>query len=1230
MQLLEGDYVYSATDLNNYLECRHLVALGREVAQGRLRKPDVVDLTAELVARKGSEHEQAQLEAYVAQHGTGVVRFDERPPNSRAGLLAAEALTLEAMASGAAIIYQATFFDGRFVGHADFLRRVERPCTRWAWSYEVIDTKLALSPKPYFLIQLCNYSEHLERLQGTAPEHGYVVFGNREERPFRIATYGAYYRHLRDAFLHWMETGEDAYPLEVPHCDVCVWTTTCEQRREKDDHLSLVAGIRGDQIDKLEDAGITTMTALAEASRRPHRMTDAMFRNLRTQAELQLEQRRNIAAGVPNPYRYRFRGPEDGEDSEETSTAPSNGNHPAPLSRGNAAAPSCGNQPAPAPSNGLVSKRPDPVGFGKMPEPARGDIFFDIEGDPLYRADRGLEYLFGVYLPDEDRYEGFWATNPSEERAAFEQCVDFIEARRKRYPGMHVYHYAAYEKTALGRLMGTFASRENEVDRFFTIGLFVDLYPVVRQAMWISQPSYSLKKVEDFYGWRRETQTRGGDDSIVMFESWLATGDAAILEDIRRYNEDDCRSTHALREWLVTLRAEYNALRAERNDEHSEPIPWRAAQTEPPPEEPLERTALEASLLAGISPPADLTELRLLPDAVRERWLLGNILQYHRRENKPAYWEYFHRCEYVEELVEFDRKAIGSLRRRLDIPPRALSARDRNLVYTYEYPLQEHDLGPVVHCPDLQKPVTEIVTHDELARIIELKLSSEMAASLRALIPGPPISHKARQLGLERIAELLLAGRLESDHAATSALLRAAMPRFIGLPAGATIQPPTVDGSSLADAIARLDNSYLFVQGPPGSGKSTFGAEAVVTLLRAGKRIGLMANCHKALHGLLHKIEATASKAGYRFSGLHKSSDSTEDSDFVSRLDVPMVRSATKVVALDAELVSGTAFFWPTVDPPGQFDVMIIDEAGQVSIADALNASIAARNVVLLGDPQQLPQVVQGWHPVGTGRSILDHLLDSGATQSPLAEPAALDTHAVTRHAGTASPDADTVAPDRGIFMDVSFRMQPDLARFVSETSYDGRLHADPRTAGNRVDSSGLRGGGLAYLPVSHEGNGRYSMEEASLIVEEVRALLRDGTFVHFGAAPERIVQEHILIVAPYNLQRRKIRELLEASGFRDVAVGTVDKFQGQQAPVVFYSMATSSGDDLPRDMGFLFDRNRFNVAISRAQCLSVLVCSPRLLDVRCRNAEQMGLVSLLCGFVERQTVEPPTSLSPI
>jgi uncharacterized protein len=283
-------------------------------------------------------------------------------------------------------------------------------------------------------------------------------------------------------------------------------------------------------------------------------------------------------------------------------------------------------------------------------------------------------------------------------------------------------------------------------------------------------------------------------------------------------------------------------------------------------------------------------------------------------------------------------------------------------------------------------------------------------------------------------------------------------------------------------------------------------------------------------------------------------------------------------------LLAGTAWLFSREDMAGVVDTLFVDEAGQVSLADALALGTCARNVVLLGDPQQLGQVSQGIHPEGASASVLEHLLGGD----------------------------DTVSADRGLFLSRTWRMHPDVCRFISETSYEGRLHAVPACERQRIDSSGLSGTGLRWLPVEHEGNRGSSVEEADRIAAELE-LLVGATFTDRDGRERRLGWDDILVVTPYNAQVRCLRARLGPHA----RIGTVDKFQGQEAPVVFFSMATSSGDDLPRNLEFLFSRNRLNVAISRAQSLAVLVASPELLEIRCRTIEQMRMVNALCRFVE-------------
>lgn len=1137
MQQIDGQFVFSASDLNDFLECDHLVELQRRVAQGELVRPEPDPATA-LLARKGDEHERRHLERLQAQHDGEVVVFSTNGDRSVTAWRAAEAETLAAMERGSRIIYQATFFDGTFLGRADFLRRVERPCRRWTWSYEAVDTKLALNPKPYYLVQLCNYSEHVGRLQGSMPHEMHVVLGSGDERHFRVDDFAAYYRNLKQRFLQWMGVASHTtYPFEKSHCTICSWSKACAQRREADDHLSLVANIRRDQIAKLEAGGITTLAALATATtdRRPFGMVESTFDKLSHQARLQHVGR------TEHRHVYDLLEHDEGD------------------------------------------------GFERLPQPDDGDLFFDIEGDPLYAPERGLEYLFGFYLSKEDAYKAFWARDDRRERAAFEDAIDFLVERRRAYPGMHVYHYAPYETTALRRLMGFYATRERELDDLLRNEVFVDLYGVVRQSLRISQPSYSIKKLEAFYGMTRTTGVRRGDDSIVMFESWLTGGDDAILADIERYNEDDCRSTHRLREWLLGRREEWER-------RYGRALAWREVRSEETPGDDG-RGELAHRLLDNLPVPRTLEDLRQSAESVRERWLLGHLISYHAREAKPAYWRLFDRCANPDRLLEFDHEAIGGLKLRDDIAPEKVK---QSYIYTYAFPEQQHNLGSdSPYSPHHCAPAGTIVDIDDERGLLRIKLSRKIVPNtLRALIPGKPIETATKRDALVRIANTYLDGSLAQRFPGTRSLLLASKPHL--LHPRLFVQPAHVDAASVGEVVGDLDGSHLVVQGPPGSGKSTIGAAGIVDLLARGKRIGILANGHKAIHNLLRKVEQTAFARGISFVGLQKFTAGNEGSEYESPLPEPMVlavHDAGDFTATAHALAAGTSWLFAREDLAGAYDYLVIDEAGQVSLADAVACSAAARNVVLLGDPLQLAQVSQGAHPTGTGLSVLQHALG----------------------------EDETVDPACGVFLDVSYRMHPDICAFISHAVYDDRLHAAPDCANNAVEAPGLTGSGLRYMPVEHDANYRASSEEAAAIVAAVRELLQ-GT-VTVGTQPPRPLTQHdILVVSPYNAQRTRIRQYLEAAGLGEIRVGTVDKFQGQEAPVVFYSMATSSGATLPRDLEFLFEKNRLNVAISRAQCMTVLVCSPRLLELRCRTPEEMALVNLLCAYVERSQLTAPLS----
>jgi len=1163
VQLLDGRFVYAASDLNDYLECRRLTELEALVARRLLVEPEAVDDQAALVRRKGEEHERSHLDRLKREYQDELVEFGR----SDAGMESyheAEAATLAAMRRGARVIYQATFFDGTFIGRADFLRRVPIPSPVLGdYSYEVVDTKLALAAKGYFLVQLCNYSEHLERLQGVLPRYGYVILGTGEEEHFRLNDYMAYYQHLKRAFLRYVSEAaldgiEQArqYPLKVSHCKYCAWDPACESQRRADDHLSFVAWMRNDQIAKLQTAGITRLGELAQAGdeQRPLGMSVETYAKLRRQASLQARARQE-----------------------------------------------------PEPSYMLLPNEPA-LGFELLPAPSTGDVFFDIEGDPLFQPGRGLEYLFGCWMPDDaEPYRAFWGLDRPGEKLAFEQLVDFITERRRKFPAMHVYHYASYEKSALRRLAQEHGTREEEVDDILRAEVLVDLFTVVRQALAVSEERYGLKNLERFYQLKRQTETKKGDESILMFERWIIEGDRKLLDDIEAYNRDDCRSTHLLREWLLARRAEAAA-------KFGVELPWRPLKA---PHEPCHpefvescktcksrrdnereeerRSDLERALLPAILPQTE-QEYAMMQPAARMRYLMGVLLAYHRREERPDWWEYFDRCENVDDLLEFDKAALAGLTLLENVP--AEDAGRKSFIYTYYFPDQQHKMQPgEAHDPREVHSAGTIVSIDDDKNLLRLKTKApiERARKINELIPPGPPRTAVQRNALKRIATVLCAERLREQNPATFDLLSNSNPRVPGM---SVLQPETVNAAGVSSVVSELDDSYLFIQGPPGSGKSTVGSQVISDLLESGARVAVASTSHAAIHHLLRKVEACMVERGRRFVGLYKHSKNNPGSEYRSLLPSPCILSVADNDPFEQgeyELAGGTVWLFAREQLAGAFDYLFIDEAGQVALGDALAMSLCARNIVLLGDPSQLAQVSQGRQPLHAGDSVLQHLLG----------------------------DDQTVRRDRGIFLDVSHRMQPEICTFVSDAMYDGRLRPAIGTELHRVRHGDDERAGLYFHPMEHGGNGASSEEEAQYVVSQLVALLPGGCVTDSWprnlAGIERPLEDSdVIVVTPYNAQRRLINRRLIEAGLSSVRVGTVDKFQGQEAAIVFYSMATSSGEDLPRNMGFLFDRNRFNVAISRARAVSVLVCSPRLLDIRCHTAEQMALVNLLCAFDER------------
>ncbi len=628
---------------------------------------------------------------------------------------------------------------------------------------------------------------------------------------------------------------------------------------------------------------------------------------------------------------------------------------------------------------------------------------------------------------------------------------------------------------------------------------------------------------------------------------------------------------------------------------------------------------------------AEAEELDALQRALLERTTdaaahrrLAHLLAYHRREDKPVWWAYFDRLdrEGAYDAVDEDTEALGGMELCAEIaaePDPAAKRRGGNLIYTYRYPRQQHKLGKKPVDPVTRKSGGEVVSIDDEARLIRLK-RNPAAPHPRTLIPGPPINTDEQKNALRRFARAVLDGSAHERYPAAWDLLRAQAPRIRGLLPGARVQPalrPGAEAIAPADvaALAReLDRSTLVVQGPPGTGKTFTGAHVIADLLAQGKRVGVTSTGHHAIHNLLHAVEAVVTERGRAFRGVKKCTG--PDSQYASRLAAPFVECRTENEAFgEFDLVAGTAWLF-TRDDLAPLDVLVIDEAGQVALADALAMATSAASVVLLGDPLQLAQVSLAEHPEGAGASVLDHLLAAAEREHDARQPAA------------AAADG-TVPEDRGVFLDRSFRMHPELCEFISEMVYGGRLHAASSCERQRVDAAWFAGAGLRYVPVEHAGNAQSSPEEVEAVVEIVAGLV-GGTFTARDGATRPLGLADILVVSPYNAQVALLKRALRARFGTDARVGTVDKFQGQEAPAVIYSLAASSAEDAPRGADFLLEENRFNVAVSRGRALAVLVCSPRILETRCTGVGQVRAVAAFCAFArhaersaERRLPEP-------
>lgn len=732
------------------------------------------------------------------------------------------------------------------------------------------------------------------------------------------------------------------------------------------------------------------------------------------------------------------------------------------------------------------------------------------------------------------------------------------------------------------RLMGRFATREVELDALLRGGAFVDLYMVVRRAMIAGVESYSIKELEPFFGYQRIQDLRDAAMSRRLVEHAIEAGtvDEGIQNHMRiveDYNREDCESAKRLREWLEELRAEV----IEQGAELPRPVLGDGEASEEVSKLDRELQRLRDGLLDGV--PAD-PEART--DEQHGRFLLAHMMEFHRREDKATWWEYFRLLDLEESGYADERRAVAGLEFVEEVQGGAAP------VHRYRFPFQDLDARPGDDLRDAEGTSFGSVQAVNFAdQTLDIKKRKAKAAEHRkALVLFSRVSAKPLQESLMRLGLFVIESGLKPVtpyKAAVELLLR--RPSTLVGASGGFVEEGEDTLQAACRLVKQLDGHVLAIQGPPGTGKTFTGAIMICELVRAGFKVGISAVSHKVIVNLMEGAMKQGAHRGQSLLAVHKQSGQYEGSWNIERLDrYPAILK--RLQCGEANIVGATAWCWSRPDFEQSVDVLIIDEAGQMSLSNVLAVAPAGRSLVLLGDPQQLEQPIQSSHPEGSEVSALSHLL-----------------------AGE-----DTMPQDKGLFLGETYRLHPKIARFTSEVYYEGRLTARSELANQAIlpkaNNCSLSGSGLRFLAVAHAGNQARSYEEAKAIKGVVGDLMDSGHWRDKDEIVHGITPEDILIVAPYNAQVAALTEAVPELAHR---IGTVDRFQGQEAAVVIYSMTSSSTEDAPRGMEFLYDAHRFNVATSRAMAMCILVGSPALFEPECRAPRQMKMANGFCRYLE-------------
>ncbi len=1157
----QATYRYSPSDMILYMRSPFATWMERFKVEQPAEANKILlddDPMMTLLANKGTLHEQNYLSALKAQYGDDQVVIIDRSKGQ------AEQDTLDAIRKGYKVIYQGFLSRDNFIGYIDFLIRHEGHSALGDYYYQPCDTKLTKTVRPYFLMQLCAYSWILEAAQGRLPDECSLVLGNQEVETFRIQQFYAYFHYLKDDFLSFQGNFSVSQCPDPAFCtDFGRWETYAKALLNEMDSLALVANIRKSQIKKLNRAGINTLSALVETEKSYiSGVSEGTFSKLKAQAKIQKQSK---GKDIPN-----FE----------------------------------------------VIEHDNGKGLSALPPASRLDVYFDIEGHPL--VDGGLEYLWAVSYIDADApkgkqhaYKDWWAHTEEQEKHAFELFIDWVYERWQQDNKMHIYHYASYEVSAIRRISNRYNTKTDKVDELLRNNVFVDLYKIVKNGLLIGEPSYSLKNIEHLYRGKRETAVASGDESIVFYEKWRESGGVEKwcqdekgyaswlsadsfnwnnwpeLMQIREYNIDDCESTLELVDWLRNQASEYHIQYVDPNADIEE-----QERTEAQEKYSEKKAALQARQQALLKHFQDAAQLHDDPKA----HLLKDLIEYFIRESKAKAWEYFDRLEkshaelFDDECVIVDIKAIhryeenGKMIVECDFDDTQPIRKDKFKAAT----VLEHDLKVDALKFEAKEDKTILIL---TMRGSEANKLPEAFAILGKdpFIDTAKLEYKICNVAEKYFNESKVAGPLE-------AILSQSSPVFQGsqslLPITRSLYPENETYiNAIIDAVKNMDNTCLCIQGPPGAGKTYTAEHVIKALLAEGKRVGILSNSHAAIMNLMEPLLTEPVNIvkvggfGNNQAEFQEKYPKEQYANFTYRTSFDFTKKQPYSIF---QLVGATAYALCDDEAwSNPLDYLFIDEASQVSLAHLVGVSSAARNIILMGDQMQLEQPTQGAHPGKAGLSCLQYFLGD---------------HAV-------------VPEELGIFLERTFRMHPAVCEPLSKVVYEGKLVSDAATQNQAIvipkPEAIHQQNGVIWLPLAHEGNTQCSQEEVEHIKKLIKELLT-GTFQdkHHQTLP--MTENDILVVAPYNMQVNLLKEQLPEG----IRIGTIDKFQGQEAPVVIISMGVSDVNDSSRGLDFVFDINRLNVAVSRAKALAIIVSNLDLYKCQVNSILQLKKASFFSTLV--------------